>query len=63
MKKVWWFLKCLVGLGSIKDGSICWISKHTFLDCHDYPVSKGGTGEAWHFEEYICPKCGREFYI
>jgi len=62
MQKLWWFVKCFVGLGSIHDGSICWFSRRWF-DVHDYPAVKGGDGYPCHFSTYTCPMCGVTFVI
>lgn len=61
-KKIWWFLKCLTGFGTVDDGSICWFSKK-FWDVHDYHISKGGTGHPAHFHMYRCSKCHKDFQI
>lgn len=62
LKKFYWFVKCMIGLGSIRDGSICWFSKK-FWEVHDYHKDQGGHGQPWHFHVYKCPKCGKEFII
>lgn len=60
--KVIWFIKCLIGFGSVNDGSICWFSKN-FYEVHDYPCKKGGDGSPLHFVTERCSKCGKEFEI
>lgn len=62
MKKVWWWIKCALGAGSIYDGSICWFSKK-FYDVHDYHKRKGGDGLPSHFYDYKCSNCGKLFII
>lgn len=62
MRKIFWFIKCLMGFGSVKDGSTCWFS-NKFFDKHDYPISKGGDGYPAHFHEYECYCCHKKFYI
>ena len=66
MKKVlrnaWRFLKCLLGMGSVEDGSICWFSAKYF-DVHDYHESRGGDGYPSHFYAYHCSRCGKAFGI
>lgn len=62
MKKIFNFVKCLLGFGSIKDDSICWFS-NKFFDIHDYPINKGGDGTPSHFYVYKCSKCGKSFII
>ncbi|PRY29794.1 hypothetical protein CLV58_12556 [Spirosoma oryzae] len=59
---IWWTIKCLLGLGSIRDGSICWFSR-TFFDVHDYPLDKGGSGYPDHFFSHQCPSCNKSFFI
>jgi len=58
----WWFIKCVMGFGSVKDGSTCWFSKK-FFDIHDFYVSKGGDGYPSSFYSYQCSRCEKEFYI
>lgn len=60
--KIWWFIKCFFGFGSVVDGSICWFSKQ-FWDIHDYPTKKGGNGFPLHFYKYKCTECNKEFEI
>lgn len=60
MKKLFWFIKCFFMLGSIKDGSICWFSKH-FWNVHDYPKHKGGNGLPFVDSDFICPNCQKPF--
>lgn len=60
--KIFWFIKCLFGFGSVEDESICWFSKN-FWNIHDYHVSKGGTGSPYHFYDYNCSKCNSKFTI
>jgi len=60
--KIWWFIKCFFGLGSIHDGSICWFSER-FWERHDYHEGQGGDGVPSHGYSYTCPKCGRKFTI
>lgn len=60
--KLWWFIKCLFGFGTIADGSICWFSEE-FFDVHDYKVEKGGDGTPSHFYKYTCPNCAKKFGI
>ena len=62
LKYVLWFIKCIMGLGNITDGSICWFSKK-FFDIHDYPTHKGGDGTPSHFCFYTCPACNKRFRI
>lgn len=61
-KHVWWFFKCITGIGSVYDGSICWFSKK-FWNVHDYPVRCGGDGTPWHMDHSNCSKCGGEFSV
>ena len=63
MKKIWWIIKCLLGFGSIKDGSICWVTGKLQVDCHDYAVDKGGTGYPGIDDTYDCPSCGRTCFF
>lgn len=70
MIKIWWFIKCVVGYGSVEDGdtkggSICWFSSllPLVIDAHDYPVEKGGDDHPCAFHEYTCHKCGKKFWI
>jgi len=62
MKKIWWFIKCALGFGTIDDGSICWFSAK-FWDVHDYHWEKGGDGQPSHFYTYVCPECDKHFMI
>lgn len=62
MTKLWWFIKCLLGFGTIYDGSLCWFSERHW-DKHDYPKHKGGESDPMHFFTYQCPKCGKRFSI
>ncbi len=39
--KIKWFVKCLLGFGSVLDGSVCWFSAK-FFDVHDYKKRNGG---------------------
>lgn len=61
-KKIWWYVKCSFGFGSVYDGSICWFSEK-FYDVHDYHVHKGGDSYPTHFIKYTCHKCGKDFGI
>jgi hypothetical protein len=65
MIKIWWFIKCLFGFGSVEDGSICWFSSGVpwLFDVHDYPKDKGGDDIPCCFHEYECHKCGKKFGI
>ncbi len=64
MIKVWWFIKCLFGFGSVKDGSICWFDSFTDIcSVHDYQKEKGGDDVPSHFYTYECHKCGKKFEI
>jgi len=64
MIKIWWFIKCFAGFGSVEDGSICWFDKFTWVLCaHDYPKEKGGDDIPCCFHEYTCHKCGKKFGI
>lgn len=63
MKKLYFFIRCLLGLGSVDDGSICWWGQKFKIDIHDYPVRKGGDGVPSHFYEYRCHKCNKNFTI
>jgi len=56
------FIKCFLGFGSIKDGSICWFSEN-YWDIHDYHKHKGGDGCPIHWKIYKCPNCGKRFGI
>ena len=62
MKKLWWFIKSLLGFSSVKDGSLCWFSQRWF-DIHDYHKYRGGDGYPSHMYEYKCHKCGHKFLI
>lgn len=62
MIKIFWFLKCVFGYGSVNDGSICWFSD-VFFDVHDYHTHRGGDGCPSHFYKYSCHKCGKNFEI
>lgn len=57
-----WVIKCLLGLGSIRDGSTCWFSRKLF-DVHDYPAHQGGSGYPDHFFLHQCPNCNKPFFI
>ena len=65
MRRIWWRFKCFFGMGSVYDGSICWVAQRVphWRDPHDYHVHKGGDGSPWHFYIYTCHQCGREFSI
>jgi len=64
MIKIWWFIKCFAGFGSVEDGSICWFDSVTKVLCsHDYPEDKGGDGFPDCWKEYTCHKCGKKFGI
>lgn len=60
--KIWFFIKCIFGFGSIKDRSICWFSDN-FFDIHDYKINKGGDNIPKHFYIYRCNECGKIFTI
>jgi hypothetical protein len=62
IKRFWWVIKCSLGLGTIKDGSICWFSCK-YWDVHDYKKNKGGDGKTSHFYEYQCASCSKRFTI
>ena len=70
----WWRFKVALGLGSVEDGSICWVSwalwprrfdprSRPYREPHDYHHHKGGDGHPAHFHVYRCWRCGREFSI
>ena len=59
---MWWFIKCMLGFGTVSDGSVCWFSAR-FWDIHDYYQSRGGDGHPSHFYEYQCSRCGKKFFI
>jgi len=65
MIKIWWFIKCFAGFGSVEDGSICWFDGlfNGWLCAHDYPKEKGGDDIPCAFHKYTCHKCGRKFGI
>jgi transposase-like protein len=56
------FIRGVLGLHSIDDGSTCEFSRR-FWDVHDYKVHKGGSGFLYHFEEYVCPACHETFTV
>jgi len=67
-----WRLKCWIGLGSVRDGSICWAvstrdesdgRRRDVWEHHDYHRHKGGDGVPAHFQVYSCWRCGRKFSI
>lgn len=62
LKKIYWYIKCSFGFGSVNDGSICWFSRK-YYDVHDYPIHKGGDDYPTHFIKYTCHKCGEDFGI
>lgn len=62
IKYLWWTLKCLLGLGSVEDGSICWFSKN-YWNVHDFPKDKGGNGYPDYFITYTCSKCSKKYTI
>lgn len=61
-QKIWWTIKGLLGIATIKDGSLCWFSS-VYHNRHDYPKHKGGDGTTFHGTAYKCTACGKEFYI
>ena len=60
MKRFFWFLLCVIGLG--RGPMVCWFSERYF-DIHDYKKHKGGDGTPSHFYTYICQWCGKRFEI